>query len=137
MALRQEVLAVTADLTVFQSPFRLWRLHWFECPACGHRSWNAVGSVEITLNPRQFVARFQCDKCAQHSLQRTPLLVAAVVLLTAFVLFAISYQILTNLPFEMSLLHVVLLLGSLATTSFLVSVLIGRMINRYDSIEKS
>lgn len=120
------------EATVFQFPFRHWWFDWFERPACGHRSGKPTGRVEISLHPRKFMVWFQCDQCAQYSLLRSPLLIPGLTFLSYFV---VSYRILYNVSVGSSLLEAVLLFGALAAASYLVSILIGRITNRYTAIE--
>ena len=64
--------------------FRRWRCHWFECPACRHRSYRAFSNV-VTMRERPYMAwRFWCERCGAYSKPADPMLpvyAAAVALL--------------------------------------------------------
>jgi hypothetical protein len=100
------------------SGFRRWRFHWFECPACSHRSWRAFSNI-VKLRERPYMAwRFWCERCGAFSRPANPMLpvyVGAVTLLfVGPVAFAFVYRaMLAGLGFE----WLVLLFGALWVAS--------------------
>ena len=100
------------------SGFKRWRFHWFECPACAHRSWRAFSNV-VTLRERPYMAwRFWCERCGAFSRPANPMLPVYVGAVTLFfvgpVAFTFIYRaMLAGLGFE----WLVLLFGALWVAS--------------------
>lgn len=56
------------------SGFRKWRFHWFECPACGQRSWQTFAHVRMTREPVRLVWRFWCRHCGAYATLAKPMM---------------------------------------------------------------
>ena len=103
------------------SGFKRWRFHWFECPACGHRSWRAFANVSVARNPANMVWRYWCERCGAYSKLKEPKTsiwaAAAVLLFVGPLGFVFIYRaMLAGLGFE----WLVLLFGAVWVLSPLV-----------------
>lgn len=98
--------------------FKRWRFHWFECPACGHRSWRAFSNVVTSRARPHMVWRFWCERCGAYSTLKEPKMAAAVaaavLLLVGPLSFVFLYRAMAaGLGFE----WLVLLFGAIWITS--------------------
>jgi len=49
-----------------------WRLHWFECLNCGHRSFTSVTKTSLAPNARRLSTQYWCAQCDHRSVLRRP-----------------------------------------------------------------
>ena len=85
--------------------FKRWRFHWFECPACAHRSTKAFANVSIARQPLRMVWRFWCERCGAYAALAQPLMpsisAALILLLIGPVAFLVIYRaLLAGVRFE-------------------------------------
>jgi len=120
--------------------FQKWRLHWFECPACGHGSFRSHAKVIASAESGRLPLRFWCERCGGYSTLKWPLfhaILGLLVLVLLLITFVVFYNILTGsllgLPFFWALMSCV----ALAAASPLLGCALTRLTNRYVQISRA
>jgi predicted RNA-binding Zn-ribbon protein involved in translation (DUF1610 family) len=116
----------------FITDFKTVKYHWFQCPRCGHQSWNvAMRSQQSRVKPR-LVFVYRCARCRQLSvLSNWRNLLAAGVAISiiqflVFYRFAISGR---SLP-------LILFVGlTMSVVTVVLGRLMGRWLNRYVAVD--
>ena len=57
--------------------FRRWKRYWFQCPHCGYRSYEAIGSSAVSVEAGGVLWRFWCPRCEGIAQLKRPRRVAA------------------------------------------------------------
>jgi hypothetical protein len=114
------------------SGFKTWRLYWFQCPACGHRSFRSHAKVGASDNPTRILWRFWCERCAAYSTLKYPYLNATFAWVFAVAIFLALYNAI--LAFEISLLWALLICVVVGAILHLLAGGLTRLTNTYASI---
>ena len=118
--------------------FRRWQCHWFQCPACGHRSFQSFFNLDRDL-PGRMPLRFWCDRCDEHSTLRPPYFQALLGLMAIVLgagLFVVLYSAMTDSLFGLPVHWAVALWVGLMAISPLLICGLSRMTNRYAHVPR-
>ncbi len=117
--------------------FRRWKRYWFQCPHCGYRSYEAIGSSAVAMEATGVLWRFWCPRCEGIAQLKRPRRVAAFMLLSNFALFAVLYLFMSALA-RPGVSMVVVIGGGIAAAlaaTYYVMPLLSRVFNEYAPAE--
>ena len=114
-----------------------WRFHWFHCPFCGFRAYDAVAKFDIPADRRRARILFRCQSCDRLCTLKHPRLNGGVLLvLFGPFLFAITFGLLDALlPVGWGAFRLISCAIGAAVVASSAVIALGRLTQRYVSTE--